>query len=71
MQEQQHLGDQDIHQDAQYHQDDGGMEGSPGDGREMDGMGGMEDEGMDGMEGMDEDASPSPQRMEEEEPAEN
>ena len=43
------------------------MEGSP-DGRGMDEMEGM---GDDGMEGMDEDASPSPQRLEEEEPAEN
>ena len=65
-------------QQEQY-QDEGGMEGSP-DGRGMDDMGGMEgmgDEGMDGMEGMegmdgmDEDASPSPQRMEDEELAEN
>ena len=65
-----------MHQQQEY-QDEGGMEGSP-DGRGMDDMGAMEGmdgmegmEGMDGMDGMDEDASPSPQRLEEEEPAEN
>ena len=42
--DQQDLGDQDIHQDAQYNQDEGGMEESPGDDRGMDEM-----EGMDGM----------------------
>ena len=53
------------------------MESSP-DGRAMDDMEAMEGmggddgmEGMEGMDGMDEDASPSPQRIEDEEPAEN
>ena len=53
------------------------MESSP-DGRAMDDMEAMEGmggddgmEGMEGMDGMDEDASPSPQRIEDEEPSEN
>jgi hypothetical protein len=73
-------------QQEQY-QDDGGMEGSPDDDRDMDqmegmegmdGMDGMGDEGMGGMEGMegmdefaDDGGVPSPDRMEDEEPAEN
>jgi len=79
--EQQPEGQDDQHMQQEQYQDDGGMEGSPDDGRDMEqmegmeGMDGMGDEGMDGMEGMDEFADdggvPSPERMEEEEPAEN